>query len=113
MSKGLLVFTEGKEVIGARISKVDFASDELEISYDYKVDNIGYTGTIKATSVDGATWSGEWTDKDQRWKASSGKLEMSGVKAQNRGMFYGTWGHNDRATDEEFSFSVEFPRSYR
>jgi hypothetical protein len=113
MSKGLLVFTEGKEVIGARISKVVLASDELELAYDYKVDNVGYTGTIKATSTDGASWAGEWTDKDQRWKASSGKLEMSGVKAQNRAMFHGTWGHNERADGEEFSFSVELPRSYR
>ena len=113
MSKGLLVFTEGKDVFGARVSKVTFSSDELEISYDYKVDNVGYTGTLKASSRDGVTWSGEWTDKDQRWKATSGKLEMVGGKVQNRGAFHGTWGNNDEATGEEFSFSVEFPRSYR
>ncbi len=113
MSKGLLVFTEGKDVIGATISKITFASDELEISYDYRRDNVGYTGTIKATSTDGAQWAGEWTDKDARWMSSSGKVLMTGVKSQGRGMFHGTWGNNDRAEDEEFAFSVELPRSYR
>jgi len=28
-------------------------------------------------------------------------------------MFHGTWGNNDGAEGEEFSFSVELPRSYR
>ena len=113
MSKGLLVFTEGKEVIGARVSKVNFTSDAIEIYYDYKADNVIYTGILKATSRDGVTWSGEWTDKDQRWKATSGKLEMTGGKVQDRGVFYGTWGNNDQATGEELSFSIEFPRGYR
>lgn len=113
MSKGLLVFTEGREVFGARITKVSLDSDTLEIVYDYKQDNVGFTGVLKATSTDGAEWSGEWTDKNQKWKSTTGKVAFAGVKAQGQGLFHGTWGNDDRAEGEEMTFSVELPRSYR
>jgi hypothetical protein len=113
MSKGLMVFTEGKEVIGAKITKAIYTSEKLELSYEFKIENIGYTGSFKATSSDGERWSGEWIDRDQKWKSFTGTADFTCVHNQVRSLFYGTWASTDGAEQGDWSMDVEFPRGYR
>jgi hypothetical protein len=113
MNKGLLVFTEGKEVIGARITKASYSSEKLDISYEFRIEAIGYTGSLKATSSDGERWSGEWTDRDQKWKSVSGTADLTCVHNQARGLFYGTWTTADGKEQGEWTMDVELPRGYR
>jgi len=113
MSKGLLVFTEGKEVIGARINKASCTKEKLDISYEYKIDNVGYFGSFKATSTDGERWSGEWTDRDQKWKSFSGTADLICVHNHIRGLFYGTWASSDGKETGEWTMDIELLRGFR
>jgi hypothetical protein len=113
MSKGLLVFTEGKEVIGARITKATCSPEKLEISYEYNVEHIGYTGSFKATSSDGERFSGEWTDRDQKWKSFSGTADLTCVHNHVRGLFYGTWASADGKEQGDWTMDVELLRGFR
>jgi hypothetical protein len=113
MSKGLMVFTEGKEVFGARITKVTLSSDTLELGYEYRIEHNGYTGSFKATSSDGERWSGEWTDRDQKWKSLTGPADLHFVHNQSRGLFYGTWSSADGKAQGDWTLDVELPRGFK
>jgi hypothetical protein len=113
MGKGLFVFTEGKEVVGGKITKANITADTLEVAYEYKIENIGYTGVFKATSSDGERWSGGWTDRNQKWKSFSGEASVTSVKNQSRCLFYGTWEATNPAGDGEWTMDIELPRVYR
>lgn len=113
MSKGLMVFTEGREVIGARVTKVHLTPGTLELGYEYRIENIGYTGAFKATSSDNERWSGEWSDRDQKWKSFAGPADLTLVHNQSRCLFYGTWTSADGKDKGDWTLDVELPRGFK
>jgi hypothetical protein len=113
MSKGLMVFTEGKDAVGGRVNRVTMNGDVLEVSYDYTMDNMIYSGVLRVKRAGDDVWTGEWKDRDQRQKTFAGTAELTGVKNASRALFYGAWEATEPRGSGEWTMDIEMPRGFR
>ncbi len=113
MSRGLMMFTEGGDTLAGRITKYKRDEGELEIAYQYKLEGNDFIGSFKATSENGNLWTGEWSQRNQRWQSTSGSAELVLLEDKERCFLYGTWGDPIEGEKGRWTLEIELPRSYR
>jgi len=108
-----MMFTEGGDVLAGRVNKFKRDEREIEIGYEYKLDNQTFIGSIKLISQDGIGWSGDWSQRNQRWQSSTGVTTLTLVENKERCFLYGTWGDPIEGEKGQLSLDIELPRSWR